>query len=50
MLFKAISDSLQTNFKPCNGGHKKAIEENWGKDGGRNVSKRYVAIRTNDAT
>lgn len=50
MLLKAIADSLQTNLKPCNGGHKKVIGENWGKDGGRNISKIHVAIRTNDAT
>lgn len=50
MLLKAISDSLQTNLKSSNSGCKKAIGENWEKNGGRNVSKIYVAIRTNDAT
>lgn len=33
MLLKAISDSLQTNLKSSNSGRKKAIGENWEKDG-----------------
>jgi len=28
MLLKTISESLQTNVKPCDGGHKNAIGEN----------------------
>lgn len=28
-MLKAISDSLQTNMKPCNGGCKRAVEKNW---------------------
>lgn len=49
MFLKAISDSLHGNLKSCSGNHEAAVGENWTKNGGRNISKIYVAIRTSAA-
>lgn len=41
-MLKAFADSLQAIWKPCNGDHKEAIWENWGKEFGSNISKIYT--------